>query len=88
MITAENITLHELIGLDTEITQSSNVQLVGFKGKVVDETKSMFVLNTDKGMKKIPKENTIWQFSLRSNKIILDGNMLSKRSFERLGGKT
>ncbi len=88
MITAENITLHELIGLDTEITQSSNVQLVGFKGKVVDETKSMFVLNTHKGMKKIPKENTIWQFSLRSNKIILDGNMLSKRSFERLGGKT
>ena len=88
MITAENIILHELIGLDTEITQSSNVQLVGFKGKVVDETKSMFVLNTQKGMKKIPKENTIWRFTLLSNEIILDGNMLAKRSFERIGGKT
>lgn len=87
MITTGNITLHELIGLDTEITQSSNTQLVGLKGKVVDETKSMFVLNTEKGIKKFPKDNTIWRFSLVSDEISLDGNMLSKRSYERMGGK-
>lgn len=87
MITTGNITLHELIGLSTEITQSSNTQLVGLKGKVVDETKSMFVLNTEKGIKKFPKDNTIWRFSLVSGEIILDGNMLLKRSYERIGGK-
>jgi ribonuclease P protein subunit POP4 len=87
MITAGNITLHELIGLDTEITQSSNTQLVGLKGKVVEETKSMFVLSTEKGTKKFPKDNTNWRFSLVSGEITLDGNMLSKRSYERLGGK-
>ena len=87
MITTGNITLHELIGLSTEITQSSNTQLVGRKGKVVDETKSMFVLNTEKGIKKFPKDNTIWRFSLVSDEIIFDGNMLSKRSYERIGGK-
>jgi len=87
MITTGNITLHELIGLNTEITQSSNTQLVGLKGKVVDETKSMFVLNTEKGIKKFPKDNTIWRFSLVSDEITLDGNMLLKRSHERIGGK-
>ena len=87
MITTENIALHELIGLDTEITQSSNIQSVGFKGKVVDETKSMFVLRTENGIKKFPKENTIWRFSFANNEIKLNGNMLTKRPYERMGGK-
>ena len=87
MITAENIALHELIGLDTEITQSTNLQSVGIKGRVVDETKSMFVLNTENGIKKFPKENTIWRFSFANNEITLNGNMLTKRPSERMGGK-
>jgi len=87
MITAENIALHELIGLDTEITQSSNIQSVGLKGKVIDETKSMFVLRTENGIKKFPKENTIWRFSFGNNEITLTGNMLTKRPYERMGGR-
>ena len=87
MITTENIALHELIGLDTEITQSSNIQSVGLKGKVVDETKSMFVLRTENGIRKFPKENTIWRFSFDNNEITLNGNMLTKRPSERMGGK-
>ena len=39
MITQENIALHELIGLDTEILDSSNKQIVGLSGRIVDETK-------------------------------------------------
>ena len=88
MITSENITLHELIGLDTKIIQSSNIQSVGLKGKVVDETKSMFILRTENGVKKFPKENTSWRFSFGNNEIILNGNMLTKRPYERMGGKT
>lgn len=88
MITTENISQHELIGLDTEIAQSSNIQTIGLKGKVVDETKFMFVLRTENGIKKFPKENTIWRFSLNNDKIILNGSMLTKRSHERIGMKT
>ncbi len=88
MITAENIALHELIGLDTEIAQSSNIQSVGLKGKVVDETKFMFVLRTENGIKKFPKENTIWRFSLDDDEITLNGSALTKRSHERIGVKT
>ena len=88
MITAENIVQHELIGLDTEITQSSNAQSIGFKGKVIDETKSMFVLRTKNGIKKFPKENTHWRFSFGNNEIMLNGNMLTKRPYERIGVRT
>ncbi|MGI0011654.1 MAG: ribonuclease P protein component 1 [Nitrosopumilaceae archaeon] len=88
MITTENIALHELIGLDTEITQSSNIQSIGLRGKVVDETKSMFVLRTENGIKKFPKENTIWRFSFGNNEITLNGNMLTKRPYERIGART
>jgi ribonuclease P protein subunit POP4 len=88
MINYENIVLHELIGLDTKIIQSSNIQSVGLKGKVVDETKSMFILQMENGIKKFPKENTLWRFSFGNNEITLDGNMLTKRSYERIGRKT
>lgn len=87
MITTENIALHELIGLDTEITQSSNVQFIGLKGKIVDETKSMFSLHTENGIKKFPKENSVWRFSFGNNEIILNGDILTKRSYERIGGR-
>ena len=79
--------LHELIGLDTEIVQSSNIQLVGLKGQVVDETKFMFALRTGNGIKKLPKENTIWKFSFYNNEVVLNGNMLTKRPYERIGVK-
>ena len=88
MITTENITLHELIGLDAEIVRSSNVKSVGLKGKVVDETKSMFVLSTENGIKKFPKDNTTWRFSFANNKITLNGNTLTKRPYERIGTRT
>ena len=39
MITAENITSHELIGLRTEIVESSNSQIIGLNGTITDETK-------------------------------------------------
>jgi len=88
MITDENLTLHEFIGLDVEIIQSSNTQQVGMKGRIVDETKSVFVLSSENEIKKLPKENAVWRFSLGKKKIDLNGNMISKRSFERLGIKT
>ena len=75
MITADNIMKHEFIGLDTQITQSSNKQFIGLNGTITNETKS------------IPKANNIWSFSLQNNKVSVDGSKIEKRSFDRLGGK-
>ncbi len=84
MITLENIALHELIGLETKIVDSSNKQIIGLNGKVVDETKSMFVIKTSKGFKKIPKHKNNWQFTVQNKDIVLDGSNLCKRAFDRV----
>ncbi|MGI0027429.1 MAG: ribonuclease P protein component 1 [Nitrosopumilaceae archaeon] len=88
MITTENLLIHELIGLEATVMKSNNVQIAGISGKVVDETKSMLFLNTINGIKKIPKENVQWKFSFDKNESIVNGNLLTKRPQERLGGKT
>ena len=87
MITPENITSHEFIGLHTEIANSSNPQVIGLNGRIVNETKSMFTINTDKGTKSIAKSNNIWKFSIQDKEIMVDGSKITKRPFERLGGK-
>ncbi len=87
MITTDNITSHEFIGLHTEITQSSNPQIIGLNGRIVDETKSMFKINTDKGMKLISKSKNSWKFSIEDQDIVVDGSKIAKRPFDRIGGK-
>ncbi len=87
MITVDNITSHEFIGLHTEITQSSNPQIIGLNGRIVDETKSMFRINTKNGMKSIAKAKNSWKFSIENQDIVIDGSKITKRSFDRIGVK-
>jgi len=87
MITIDNITSHEFIGLDTEVTQSSNPQVIGLNGRIVDETKSMFKINTEKGIKSIAKSKNSWKFSIENKDIVIDGSKIVKRPFDRIGGK-
>jgi ribonuclease P protein subunit POP4 len=87
MITADNITSHELIGMHTEVVNSSNPQIIGINGRIVDETKSMIRINTVKGIKTIAKSNNDWKFSIDNKDVIVNGLKISKRPFDRLGGK-
>ncbi len=87
MITLDNITSHEFIGLHTEITQSSNPQIIGLNGRIVDETKSMFTINTNNGTKSIAKAENSWKFSIENKDIVIDGSKIAKRPFDRMGGK-
>jgi len=87
MITIDNITSHEFIGLHTEITQSTNPQIIGLNGRIVDETKSMFKINTKNGTKSIAKSENSWKFSIENKDIIIDGSKIAKRPFDRIGGK-
>ena len=87
MITIDNITSHEFIGLHTEITQSTNPQIIGLNGRIVDETKSMFKINTKNGTKSIAKSENSWKFSIDNNDIVIDGSKIAKRPFDRIGGK-
>lgn len=87
MITAENILSHELIGLHTEVVNASNSHVIGLNGRVVDETKSMIRINTITGIKSIPKSLVDFKFTVDNNNIIVNGSKISKRPFDRLGGK-
>ncbi len=87
MITADNITSHEFIGLHTEITQSSNPQIIGLNGRIVDETKSMFRINTKNGVKSVAKSKSSWKFSIENQDVVIDGSKIAKRPFDRIGGK-
>ncbi len=87
MITKDNITSHEFIGLHTEITQSSNSQIIGLNGRIVDETKSMFRIITKNGMKSITKSKNSWKFSIENQDIVIDGSKIAKRPFDRIGAK-
>jgi ribonuclease P protein subunit POP4 len=88
MISLENIILHELIGLKTEIKESTNSQIVGINGLIVDETKQMFTIDSKHGVKMISKKDNTWEFSYNNQKITLSGILLSKRPHERLELKT
>ena len=87
MITADNIRSHEFIGLDTEIVQSTNSQVIGLNGRIINETKSMFTINTENGVKLIAKSTNDWKFSIQNKDVIVDGSKIAKRPFDRLGGK-
>ena len=87
MITADNILQHEFIGLKTEVFQSTNPQLVGLNGTITNETKSMIELDTEKGIKMIPKSINVWKFNLDNQFVTVQGSKIQKRPFDRLGGK-
>ena len=87
MITEQNILLHELVGLEAKVIESTNKDVVGLHGTILDETKSMLILDTKKGIKKIQKDHNKWKFSLNFNDIIVQGGKIAKRSHDRLGIK-
>lgn len=75
---------HELVGLHTQIIDSSNKSLVGLSGKIVDETKSMLVIETKSGTKMIPKQHNSWKFTIGDQNCVIDGNIISKRPEDRI----
>ena len=87
MITADNITSHEFIGLNTEIVKSTNPQVIGLNGRIINETKSMFTINTEKGSKTIAKSTNNWKFTIGGKEIVVEGTKIAKRPFDRIGGK-
>ena len=87
MITADNISRHEFIGLNTQIINSSNQEVIGLNGTIINETKSMFTINTEKGLKNIPKSTNDWKFLVGNKEMIVKGSKITKRPFERIGAK-
>ncbi|MBW3021012.1 ribonuclease P protein subunit [Candidatus Woesearchaeota archaeon] len=74
----------EFIGTQLEIVESSNVQNVGLKGKVVFETKSTFEIETSKGKKKVIKKQNKFKFIENGKEFLIDGKSIEKAPEERI----
>lgn len=83
-ITPENLPKHELIGLHTEVVDSTDEGLEGLEGEVMDETKSMLRIDD----KWVEKKNCTFLFEIPDGRRVkVDGELIAKRPEERTGMK-
>jgi len=85
MITAQNLGLHELIGLHAKVAESQSLPHKGLSGLVIDETKNTLVLRAKGGEEKVvPKKGCIFLFTLPGKeKVKLDGSKIAFRPHDR-----
>lgn len=85
MRTIQNILYHTFIGLEAEVVNSSARELIGKKGKIIDETKNLLVIESANGKEtKIPKVACVFRFNLEDSKsFTIDGEKIAFRPEER-----
>ncbi|MEM3506098.1 MAG: ribonuclease P protein component 1 [Candidatus Bathyarchaeia archaeon] len=84
-ITPQNILKHELIGLEACIKNSNNKQLIGIKGKIIDETKNIIVILQNGKPKRIPKNVLMLEVKLPDGSLVeIDGKAIMARPEDRL----
>lgn len=71
------------IGTNIKITKSLRKSLIGFEGKVIDETKYTFDVKTLNGVKRLIKNQIIFMVNNNEENIV-DGKEITKRPEERL----
>lgn len=71
-----------------KVVESNNQSLLNMKGKIIDETKNTFKLDTKKGIKTVSKAQNVFIFKLqeKDNSIFVkvDGNLLCTQSENRI----
>lgn len=83
-ITKANLPVHEWIGLEAKVIESTDKTRIGAKGKIVDETKNVIIIETKKGEKKLPKKEIKLEVVLGKEKVQLDCTKLSQRPEDRI----
>lgn len=80
---------HELIGLYARISKSTNRSLTGTRGRIIDETRNTFKLDTKKGVRMIPKDVAVFRLSLPDGSIVeVNGARLIGRPENRMKART
>ncbi len=85
MRTRKNILFSTFVGLQVEIVRSSQQDMVGLRGKVVDETKNLIIIEKEDGKEiKIQKVSSVFRFTLDDGeKIDVEGKRIAFRPHER-----
>ena len=84
MITKENIAKHELIGLGVRVKNSANRDLMGIKGIVVFETKSILQISNGAKTFAVPKAACAFEFELpHGGRASVEGKLIAYRPEDR-----
>ena len=84
---ARDIPRIEFIGKELEVIEADNPSLVGIKGKVIDETKNMLIIERNNETKKLVKKQVTIKVKIEDKEIIIKGEILQGRPEERLKKK-
>ncbi len=81
----ESLARHELIGLEVMVEDSLDPGLIGLSGEIVDETRNTFLLETERGIKRIAKANTSLIFTLPDGqRVKIAGSVLISQPENRI----
>ena len=85
LITSKNILKHELIGLEASIITSNDQSLLNLTGRIVDETRNLIKMETNKGIKKVPKNIIRLRLILPNKEMVnIQGSLLVGRPEDRI----
>ena len=83
MRSERNILRHELIGLYCEVVGAKNKDLVGLRGKIIDETMKTLVIDR----KRVQKQGTKFRVVLGQKRLIINGDFIVARPEDRIKKK-
>jgi ribonuclease P protein subunit POP4 len=75
----------EFIGKLVRVVESLNKDLIGIEGKIVNETRDMFEIETEDGVKSAQKK--VCKFLFIKENILVDGAIIKCRPEDRLNHK-
>ncbi len=73
-----------IIGREIVISESRNKYDKGISGRVVDETRYTLLIKTDKGEKRVLKNNITIMIKGEKESILIKGENIIGRAFERI----
>ncbi len=85
MSVTPSIVQHEFIGLETEVVRSSNPDIVGITGRVVDETRNTLTIVQDDKRRIVIKDTAVFDFVLPDGTVVeIDGKVITGRPEDRI----
>ncbi len=85
MTVTPSIVQHEFIGLEAKVVKSSNPDVVGIAGKVVDETRNTLAILCSGERKVIVKDTAVFEFVLPDGTAVeIDGKVIMGRPEDRI----
>jgi ribonuclease P protein subunit POP4 len=82
-LTPETLPRHELVGIDAEVVEASNPDLVGIRGEVVVETKKTLGIERGDRVSHVPKAGATFAFDVDGERVRVAGERLVARPARR-----